>query len=46
MEGLLIDSQEFSQVVRSSRVQAIITEREEFVLTNEEKQNEEKCGKF
>ena len=28
----LIDSQEFSQVVRSSRVEAIITERREFVL--------------
>ena len=27
-----IDSQEFSQVVRSSRVEAIITERREFVL--------------
>ena len=28
----LIDSQEFSQVVRSSSVEAIITKRQEFVL--------------
>ena len=32
MAGWLIDSKEFSQVVRSSRVQAIIAERREFVL--------------
>ena len=32
LAGWLIDSQEFSQVVRSSRVEAIITERREFVL--------------
>ena len=32
MAGWLIDSQEFSQVVRSSRVEAITTERREFVL--------------
>ena len=30
--GWLIDSQEFNQVVRSSRVEAIGTERKEFVL--------------
>ena len=32
LAGWLIDSQEFSQVVRSSRVEAIITERRQFVL--------------
>ena len=32
LAGWLIDSQEFSQVVKSSRVEAIITERREFVL--------------
>ena len=52
LAGWLIDSQEFSQVVRSSRVEAIIIERREFVLsvnqwaTNEENQDEEKCGLF
>ena len=32
LAGWLIDSQEFSQVVRSSQVEAIITERREFTL--------------
>ena len=32
LAGWLIDSQEFIQVVRSSRVEAIITEKREFVL--------------
>ena len=32
MAGWPIDSQEFSQVLRSSQVEAIITERREFVL--------------
>ena len=30
--ALYIDSQQFSQVVRSSRVEAILTERKEFAL--------------
>ena len=30
--GWLVDSQDFSQVVRISRVEAIVTERREFVL--------------
>ena len=48
----LIDSQEFSQVVRSSRVEAIITERRVCTVsvnqwvTSQEKRNEEKCGPF
>ena len=52
MAGWLVDSQEFSQVVRSSRVEAIITERRICTVssnlwaTNEEKQDEEKCGPF
>ena len=51
--GLAYNSQEFSQVVRNNRVEAIITERREFVrvsmnqlATNEEKQDGEKCGPF
>ena len=50
--GWLIDSQGFSQVVRSSRVEAIITERRVCTVsvnqwaTNKEKQDEEKCGPF
>ena len=32
MAGWLLDSQDFSQAVRSSRVEAIKTERGEFVL--------------
>ena len=57
MAGWLIDSQEFSQIVKSSRVEAIITHnynREKRVCivsvnqwaTNEEKLDEEKCGSF
>ena len=47
-----IDSQGFSQVVRSSRVEAIITEKRVCTVsvsqwaTNEEKQDAEKCGPF
>ena len=52
MAGWSIDSQEFSQVARSNRVDAVITERRECVLclnqcaTSADKQNEEKCALF
>ena len=52
LAGWLIDSLEFSQVVRSSRVEAIITGRRVCTVsvnqwaTNEKKQDEEKCGQF
>ena len=52
MAGWLIDSEEFSQVVSSSQVEAIITEKRVCTVsvnqwaTNEEEQDEEKCGPF
>ena len=53
LAGWLIDSQEFSQVVRSSRVEAINNKEKRVCTvsvnqwaTNEEMQDEEKCGPF